>query len=183
MLTGNALENAVRQLPSRPLRGTFFRAIPFEFQRTPLGRPPVMPSNRFNVGGGAPTLYLGADAHVCVSEVQMSAAPSRATVIFPVVLALQAVVDLQDPEVLAALGLEPDDVTFNFRSLGPHGRHETQVLGECCARLGCVDGLLYPSAAQAGGEALAVFEASLAALGSSITVHRPNGRVWQKLPP
>ncbi len=182
MLRGAALENALRRLPTRPLRGTFFRAVPIEHQRTPLGHAPVMLANRFNLLAGAHVLYLGADAHVCVDEVQVHAVPARPTVIFPVEFDLKAVADLHDPDVLATLALTPDDVTFNFRSLGPRGRHVTQLLGECCASMRCVDGLLFPSAAQAGGRALAVLEACLAALGSSLTVHRPGGRVWQRLP-
>jgi RES domain-containing protein len=182
MLSGAALENAIRQLSSRPRRGTFFRAIPVEYQRTPLGHPPSMGANRFNLAGGTATLYLGASAHVCVDEVQMDTNPPRATVIFPVEFDLRAVADLHDANVLAALGLTPADVTFNFRSLGPHAQHATQLLGECCATLGCIDGLLYPSAAHASGQALAVFVDSLPVLGSSLVVHKANGRVWQRLP-
>jgi RES domain-containing protein len=158
------------------------RAAPIEYQRTPLGLPPVMRPNRCNLAGGAAALYLGADAHVCIAEVQMIAAPAVSYGIFAVELDLKAVVDLHDPAVLAALALAPADVTFNFRALGPAGRHATQLLGEACAAARCVDGLLFPSAAMPGGEAIAVFVASLAALGSSLTVHRPSGRVWQRLP-
>jgi len=182
MLSGAALETALRQLTSRPLRGTYFRAIPSEFQRTPLGRAPLMPANRFNLPAGAGTLYLGENAHVCIDEVQADAPPARATTIFPIELDLKAVADLRDPAVLALVGLAAADVTFNFRSLGPHGRHATQLLGEHCASLGCIDGLLYPSAAHEGAHAIAVFEASLTTLGSSLTVRRPSGRVWQRLP-
>jgi RES domain-containing protein len=182
MLTGAALEAAVRKLPSRPRRGTFLRAVPIEYQRTPLGLPPTMNPNRFNLLGGAAALYLGGDAHVCIAEVQMLATPAVSYGIFAVELDLKAVVDLHDPAVLTALALTLEDVTFNFRSLGPGGRHATQLLGEACAAARCVDGLAFPSAAQPGGEALAVFVDSLAALGSSLTVHRPSGRVWQRLP-
>jgi hypothetical protein len=91
MLSGAALEAAVRQLPSRPRHGTFLRAVPLEHQRTPL-------------------------------------------------------------------------------------------LGEACAAARCIDGLAFASAARPGGQALAVFVDSLATLGSSLTVHRPSGRVWQRLP-
>ena len=181
MLAGTALDTAVRHLPSRPLRGTFFRAIPLKYRNTPFGLPPVMNANRFNLPAGTPALYLGADVHVCVDEVQMDASPDP-TVIFRIEVDLKAVADLRDPDVLAALALDADDVTFNFRSLGPAGRHSTQILGECCAQLACVDGLLYPSAAHAGGHALAVFEASLAALGGSLMVHGPSGRVKHRLP-
>ena len=182
MLTGAALENVVRLLHSRPLRGTYFRAIGARHMKTPLGHAPLMASNRFNLRGGAGTLYLGADAHVCVAEVQADALPADAVTIFPVEVDLKAVADLNDASVLVALGLTPADVVFNFRSLGRSGQHATQLLGECCAALGCIDGLMFPSAALVGGQALAVFEASLTTLGSSLTVRRPSGRVWQRLP-
>jgi hypothetical protein len=182
MLSGPALDTALRLVPSRPRRGTCFRAIPTEYLRTPLGLPPTMNPNRFNLSGGTATLYLGGDAHVCLTEVQADAMPAKSYTLFPVELDLKAVVDLHDAAVLAALALTPAEVTFNFRSLGPGGRHATQLLGEACAAARCVDALAFPSAAQAGGEALAVFVDSLAALGSSLTVHRPSGRVWQRLP-
>src|SRR4051812_2974395 len=133
MLSGSALDTALRQLPSRPRRGTYFRALPVEYQRTPLGSAPTMSANRFNLRGGAVTLYLGADAHVCVDEVQLGTPPARPYVIFPVEIDLKAVVDLCDADVLAALALTRAELLFNFRSLGPGGRHVTQLLGETCA--------------------------------------------------
>jgi hypothetical protein len=119
--------------------------------------------------------------HVCVDEVQMDAS-GEPSAIFPIEVNLKAVADLRDPDVLAALALDAEDVTFNFRALGPAGRHSTQILGEACAACACIDGLLYPSAARDGGHALAVFETSLAPLGGSLTVHGPSGRVKHRLP-
>ncbi|MGH7895347.1 MAG: hypothetical protein ACREQL_11815, partial [Candidatus Binatia bacterium] len=102
---------------------------------------------------------------------------------------LNAVIDLRDRNTLAALQLSSADLRFNFRSV-PSGAAATatQLLGERCAALGRVDGIFYPSFATAPAVLatpstnLAVIEASLAALGSTLEVNDPQNSLHDRLP-
>jgi len=53
VLTGASLDNAIRQLNSRPFRSTFFRAFPLRYASDPLGRGRPIRAQRFNQAGGA----------------------------------------------------------------------------------------------------------------------------------
>jgi hypothetical protein len=61
VLSGAALDEAIRNLPSRPLRNTFFRAMALRFHSDPLGKKRRINAQRFNITGGARVLYLGED--------------------------------------------------------------------------------------------------------------------------
>jgi hypothetical protein len=98
---------------------------------------------------------------------------------------LKAVIDLRDPTTLATLQLTPNEVAFNFRSLPPSAPPtDTQVLRERCAALSCVDGILFPSFARRPptGTNVAVIEATLSVLRSSISVDDPGINLRDRLP-
>lgn len=65
MLGGGALGRAIASLPTRPRRGTFFRATLLVHARDPLGKARPIIRQRFNVAGGARVLYLGDDPITC----------------------------------------------------------------------------------------------------------------------
>ena len=185
MLGGSQLDAALRSIFSRPFRQTFFRASPARFRDDPFGRARTVAANRFNVAGGARVLYLSEKMTTCLEETQAAGFPASAVVVVPVELDLRAVIDLRDPSTLAALQLSEADVAFNFRSL-PIGAapSDTQLVGERFPALGCVDGILFPSFARRPPMEtnLAVIEATLPVLGSSIAVNDPSNNLRDRLP-
>jgi hypothetical protein len=181
VLSGAALDNAIRKLPSRPLRNTFFRAVALRFHSDPLGKKRRINAQRFNVAGGARVLYLGEDQITCLHEIQAFGWPASAVAIVPVQLDLKAVVDLRNRDTQNLLDTNSGELAVNFRAIVPPPA-ATQRLGERCAALGGIDGLVYASAAAAGKIDLAVFEEALRTLGSSLTVFDPANELDDKLP-
>lgn len=121
----------------------------------------------------------------CIEEVQAANFPASSVAIFPVELDLRAVVDLRNPATLSLLQLTNHDVALNFRSLpGGSPPTPTQLLGERCAALGCVDGIFFPSfARQPPTETnIAIIEATLSILRSSISVNDPRNNLVDRLP-
>jgi RES domain len=178
MVTGADLEAVIARLPSRPLRAGMFRAMKLRWATDPLGKRRPIFAGRFNVKDSARVLYFGDTHATCLSEVQALGAPHFAVAIIPVQIQLQAVIDLRDRSTLASLCTTRQEWMLNFR-LRPNPT-PSQALGEACARLGCVDGILYPSPAHAGGLDLAVIEASL--LAGALTVHDPISGLGDHLP-
>jgi hypothetical protein len=183
VLTGAPLDAAILQLPSRPKRDTYFRATLFIHGSDPLGKKRPIRAERFNTAGGARILYLGDDQITCLHETQALGFPPAVITIVPIQFDLRAVVDLRDPAVQAILQTNPNELSFNFRSL-PAGASPaiTQTLGERVAASGRIDGLLYESPARPGHIDLAVIEATLAPLGSSLLVNDPNSNLSDRLP-
>lgn len=181
MLTGAALDHAIQQLISRPIRNTFFRAMPLRYARDPLGKRRPITAQRFNLAGGARVLYLAEDQVTCLHEAQAFGWPASATVIVPVQFNLRAVVDLRDAKVQAALGTSAGELAMNFRSV-TSGPAATQMLGERCAASTRIDGLLFDSPAMPGKANLAVLEAALNLLGASLAVNDPANSLFDSLP-
>lgn len=183
MLSGGRLGAVIASLPTRPRRGTFFRATPFIHAGDPLGKLRPINRQRFNVAGGARVLYLGDDPFTCLYEAQALGFPASSTTIVPVQFALNAVVDLTNPAVLRMLRTTRVALQFNFRSL-PLGAPpaDSQVLGEACAASGRIDGLFYESPARPGAFDLAVIERTLASLGSALIVNDPSNALHDALP-
>jgi RES domain-containing protein len=185
VLAGAQLDAAIRTVLSRPFRQTFFRASRLRYRRDPLGRSRTIVENRFNVESGARVLYLSEQIGTCLEEIQAAGFPPFSVAIVPVQLDLKAVVDLRDPMILGALQLTPNDLAFNFRSLPPGSPPtDTQLLGERCSALNCVDGLLFPSFARRPptGTNIAVIEATLPIRGYSIFVDDPGSNLRDRLP-
>jgi RES domain-containing protein len=180
MLSGDALDQAIRELLTRPLRGTWLRAMRLKYASDPLGRRRPIVAGRFNLAGGARVLYLG-DSHVtCLHEVQAFGIPFNAVAVVPVTVSLQAVLDLADPAIVDRLHTTRDELALNFR-LRPQPT-ASQHLGDRCVMSGVVDGILYPSLAVSGGASLAVLEASLRRGASSLVVDDPSSGLHDELP-
>lgn len=92
---------------------------------------------------------------------------------------LRAVVDLRGVSAQSLLQISPKELALNFRATA---RSATQELGERAAASRCVDGFLYDSVALRGTVNLAVFEESLSALGSTISVDDPANGLAARLP-
>ena len=185
MLAGAQLDAAIRSVLSRPFRQAFFRASRLRHAGDPLGRGRPIAENRFNLENGARVLYLSEQAATCLEEIQATGFPPFSVGIVPVQLDLKAVLDLRDAKILGALHLTPNDLAFNFRSLPPGSPPtDTQLLGERCSALSCIDGLLFPSFAlqPPTGTNIAVIEATLPILGSSIFVDDPGSNLRDRLP-
>jgi RES domain-containing protein len=181
VLTGLSLEKAIQQLSSRPLRDTFFRAMQLRYAQDPLGRRRIIVAQRFNVAGGARILYLAEDQITCLHETQAFGWPPSATVIIPIQFDLKAVVNLRDHNQQNSLHTDATELGLNFRSVAS-GPAPTQILGERCAASGRIDGLLFDSPAMPGKRNLAVLEAALAVLGSSLVVNDPTNNLSDTLP-
>ena len=183
MLSGAQLDTALRQIVSRPKRDLFFRAMVLKHARDPLGKQRPVNANRFNVANGARVLYLAQTIDTALHEVEAFGFPARAVAIVPVQVDLHAVIDLRDANTLATLQLTTHELSVNFRTAQLGGLPAlTQRLGECASASGCVDGFLFESLAHPGNVNLAVFEANLARLGSSLTVNDSANNVYEALP-
>lgn len=183
MLQGNALDAAILRLPSRPLRGTYFRAMPLQFASDPLGMKRPIFAQRFNVAGGARLLYLAEDQLTCLHEAQLFGSPMVPVALIPVALDLRATVDLRTREVQRILRTNTAELLFNFRSLAPKFQPApTQVLGEAIAACARIDSFLYESPALAGHADLAIIENALRGLGSSVVVRDPSSGLSARLP-
>jgi RES domain-containing protein len=186
--TGSELDRAVSHLPTRPLRGTYFRACATQWVADPLGKGRTIGRNRFNVAGGARVLYTAEDPHTCLFELQAYAWPPQAISIVPILFRLDSVVDLRDAAVQQLLQTDDAEIAFNFRSVPVQGpATSTQALGEAIARSGRIDGLLFPSFAvpRAAGhkQNLAIVEAGVTRLGSHVEAEDPLGKISHRLTP
>ena len=183
MLSGTALESVIRNIPSRPKRDTYFRAMAPKYSSDSLGkRRPIQPK-RFNVKNGSRVLYLANNHVTCLAEVQAFGFPSSSVTIVPVQFNLQAVLDLTDPQILATLQLTTNELAFNFRVLGSTSPPApTQELGECATASGRIDGILFRSLGHPTGINLAVIETNLRRLGSSLSVSDQKNNLFDTLP-
>jgi RES domain-containing protein len=183
VLSGPQLDAAIRQVVSRPKRDLFFRATLLKHANDPLGKQRPIRANRFNVANGARVLYLAETIHTALNEVQAFGFPARAVAIVGVQFDLQAVVDLRDANTLTTLQLTINDLSVNFRTVPPGAAPApTQELGERAAASGAVDGFIFESVARPGTINLAVLEANLGSLNSSLTVDDPTNNLHDTLP-
>jgi len=182
VLTGAPLDSVILKLPSRPRRDTYFRATRLIFASDPLGKQRPIVAQRFNVAGGARVLYLADDQVTALHEAQAFGFPASSIAIIPVQFDLRAIVDLRDPAVHKLLRTDAAELSFNFRSSPAGNPAPTQLLGERVAASFGIDGLLYESPARPGHINLAVIEAALNSLGSSLVVNDPNNKLSDSLP-
>jgi RES domain-containing protein len=183
VLSGAQLDAAIRQIVSRPERDLFYRAMLLKHAHDPLGKKRPIRANRFNVANGARVLYLAQTVDTALHEVQAFGFPPTSVTIVPVQVDLHAVVDLRDANTLATLQLTSHDLSVNFRTvLSGAPPALTQDLGERAAASGAVDGFIFESLAHPGTVNLAVFEANLRRLNSSLTVNDPANNLYDTLP-
>jgi RES domain-containing protein len=169
-------EQALVQLAasSRPLHTMYQRAMPNKHASDPLGRKRPIRPGRFNVAKGARVLYLGDDAVTCLHEAQLLGLPPQAVIVVPVQCQLAAVVDLRLPKVQKLLQTTAAEINANFRTFLRQPA-PSQALGEACATIRRIDGLLYASSARPGHHNLAVLEHALTPLRSRLIVSDPSG--------
>ena len=182
MLRGAQLDAAIRAVVSRPLRDMFFRAALLKYGHDPLGKQRPIRRNRFNSDNGARVLYLAHTLQTALAEVQAFGFPPHAVAIVPVQVDLKAVIDLRDANTQASLQLSSVELAMNFRTAPLGTTTVTQELGECAAVSGIVDGLIYESLAVPGAANLAVIEANLSGLMSSVSVYDPANNLHDTLP-
>jgi len=183
VLSGAQLDAAIRQVVSRPKRDLFYRAMLLKHAHDPLGKQRPIRANRFNVANGARVLYLAQTIDTALQEVQAFGFPGRSIAIVPVQVDLQAVVDLRDANILGALQITAHDLSVNFRTVPPEATPAlTQELGDRAAASGAVDGFIFESLARPGTINLAVFEANLTSLNSSLVVNDPANNLHDTLP-
>lgn len=182
MLTGAPLDAAILKLPSRPRRDTYFRATRLIFASDPLGKRRPIVAQRFNFAARARVLYLADDQVTALNEAQAFGFPASSIAIIPVQFDLRAVVDLRDPAVHKLLRTDAVELSLNFRSSPASTPAPTQLLGERVAAGLGIDGLLYDSPARPGHVNLAVIEAALNSLGSSLVVNDPRNNLSDALP-
>lgn len=174
MLPRPRLNTALLNIPSRPLFNRVYgRTIWYRYRNDFLGKhKTTVGANRFNEHNGARVLYLAQDYETALREVQaLGSAVLSTRIVFPVTVDLKAVIDLCDPDVQNQLGTNTTEIRANFRRITPPV--PTQDLGEECNLLGDIDGILYPSAIDQNWVNLAVFEAALGHLGSSVWIEDP----------
>jgi RES domain-containing protein len=183
VLHGHQLTAAIRSLVSRPLRDRFYRAMLLKYAGDPLGRQRPITANRFNIENGARVLYLAETSETTLHEVRAFGFPALSVTIVPIAVKLKAIIDLRDANTLKARQLTSRDLSVNFRAAPSDSLPTfTQELGERCATIGCVDGILYESLALPGTANLAVIEAGLTHLKSSVTVNDPVNNLQDTLP-
>jgi len=183
LLSGTVLTSVIRNIPSRPKRDIFYRAMALRYSSDPLGKKRPVHAQRFNIANGTRVLYLSNNQVTCLAEVQAFGFPPSSVTIVPVAINLQAVLDLTDPQILATLQLATNELAFNFRVLGPTSPPApTQELGECAAASGRIDGILFRSLGHPTGINLAVVESNLRRLGSSLSVSDQKNNLYDTLP-
>lgn len=96
---------------------------------------------------------------------------------------LNAVLDLTDPAVHAALRTNKPELSKNFRAY-PHSAPptETQELGEAAAASGKFDGLYYASVARPRHFCLAILRSSVKTLGSNLAVVDLKQKIFETFP-
>jgi hypothetical protein len=107
-------------------------------------------------------------------EVGAFGAPAQSWLLLACEFDLHAVLDLRDPGIRAALQISATDLNQNHRSVNALGRRTpTQELGETCAALRCIDGIVFESLADPPNPNIAIVVVPLSALGSYVKVDQP----------
>jgi dihydrofolate reductase len=145
MLTGPALNAALGRLASsatRPKAYNMVRATLAQHWQDPLAKKRTLwPRARYNITGGAQVLYVGDDYLTAAAETLVAVVPTWIVAFATVHCNLNAVLDLTDVAVQAALATNNAELSKNFRAFPRSAPPtETQVLGEAAAASGNFDG-------------------------------------------
>jgi len=145
----------------RPIDAVYFRAVAAVWQRTPLSIAGSRRTHGRYHRRPDPTLYLCERPETTLAEVRMFTLP-RITTTFPVVVKLRRVLDLTDPSVAAATGLQAPALLLPWEALDDLFAIEaySQLVAKM-ARLSLFEGLLVESAAARGQKNLIVFTDNL----------------------
>ena len=136
--------------------GSFYRLIRTKYANEPLSMfGSIAQGGRYNVARLFGALYLGFDTETCRAEVTqgiLAGLPVKkgAFKLWEYDVALQKIIRLDDPTLLAAIGVTFDEITVP-------GNHQTASLIGEPLYLRRVEGLVAPSAQRLGSLCLDVF--------------------------
>lgn len=178
----------LRQLPTRPLEGTAFRATQSRFLETPLSAiGSILTGGRYNPKGQFEVLYLAENPDTTLREVGFSsstegrfvAQPANPYLLLSVRFRLQRLADISVPQAWAVLQTSAAELTASWREVQAAGNlAPTQQLGLAARAMG-LEALLMVSATD-GKTNLAVFPDNLIR-GSYIEVYDPNRQLRGRL--
>ena len=146
----------LNKLPPQKIDGNFFRLIRTKYANEPLSMfGSIAQGGRYNVAGLFGALYLGFDTETCHAEVTqgiLAGLPIKkgAFRLWEYDVALQKIIRLDDPSVLAAIGVTVDEITI------PGNRQTASLIGEPLYTRK-LEGLVAPSAQRRGSLCLDVF--------------------------
>jgi len=180
-------KRALERAGALSFSGTGYRFVALRYadpERALSGEGAARYGGRYNPVG-VRTVYLSEDARTAVAETgygvslggRFAAKDREARLLLAVEFRLQRVLDLRDPEVLAALGLEPGDlVAPGWRDALRRGqRPPTHALALAALEVG-FEAILAPSAVVPGAYNLAVYVERLLP-GSALRLAGTGGQV------
>lgn len=178
------LREALGGLVLSPAQGTAYRLTSVKYMTSPLATEgAIRAGGRYNKQGRFAALYLADTPATALAEVQMLKLTDNRLigvkgppkVLVSIDFTLQTVLNLNDPEVQAALETSSEELRADWVLRQQRGqRIPTQDLGEAVYELGRVEALWAPSARLRGGSNLVVFPSRLQT-GSRLTLYDPEG--------
>jgi RES domain-containing protein len=200
MLAEPDLLRALRRIGARSAHGFYSRFVEFRHLSSVYPVPGPKPlwglggmlyGGRFTPKGAFETVYLAEDPVTAMAEVSgvlyPAGVPMPRTAQPPWVLItvegiLLRVLDITVPEVQAAVGTNPQELTGAWRHVQAAGREApTQTLGRLCYESRRFEAVRYPSSKNIAGVCVAVFTDRLRS-PSVIKVLDPYGQLAQRLP-
>jgi RES domain-containing protein len=164
-------------------RGSFVRAVPLEYQNSPLSAVGSLGGGRYNRAGTFEMLYLGENADTIARETRLivldkdgndAARPQPPKIIMTVKYELQRVTDLTNPDILELLGVDASSLILEWTHIVKAGRTPfTQHIGAAAAAVG-LEGLIVPSMRHAGKTNVNVIKDNML-VGSAVWIHEPVG--------
>jgi len=181
------LSEALRGLALWPAQGTAYRLTSPKYMTRPLSpEGSLQRGGRYNKRGRFAALYLADSPATALAEVQMLKFSDNRLigikgppkVLVSVDYTLQAVLNLGDPGVQAALGTNLEELRAEWvLKQQQRQRIPTQDLGEAVYESGNIEALWVPSARLWGAFNLVVFPDRLR-VGSSLRLYDPEGLLY-----
>jgi RES domain-containing protein len=181
------LSEALRGLALWPAQGTAYRLTSPKYMTRPLSpEGSLQRGGRYNKRGRFAALYLADSPATALAEVQMLKFSDNRLigikgppkVLVSVDYTLQAVLNLGDPDVQAALGTNLEELRAEWvLKQQQRQRIPTQDLGEAVYESGNIEALWVPSARLWGAFNLVVFPDRLR-VGSSLSLYDPEGLLY-----
>ncbi|MCL6567548.1 MAG: RES family NAD+ phosphorylase [Meiothermus silvanus] len=187
MKSKQKLSEALRGLALWPAQGTAYRLTSPKYMTRPLSpEGSLQRGGRYNKRGRFAALYLADSPATALAEVQMLKFSDNRLigikgppkVLVSVDYTLQAVLNLGDPGVQAALGTNLEELRAEWvLKQQQRQRIPTQDLGEAVYESGNIEALWVPSARLWGAANLVVFPDRLR-VGSSLSLYDPEGLLY-----
>lgn len=159
------IERAFRTLGTQ-IRGSFFRLIALQYQRTPLSvEGAEINGGRYNPSGlfgalyaapGAPTALRETNILIQLPDGSMKTVPTNPNILIAIDIELSHTVDLTDRDIQTALRIDLRDLLVNWRTIVKRGHMPiTQRIGRA-ARSAGIEALIVPSARHYGEKNIAI---------------------------